>query len=327
MLNAIDGTAKDIVGAITVHDSGRADAAWTEAALVHASSVTALNSSIGAAEPFPAYVHFGIGDDVGTAPERPAVTPEPLLLTTSARLTAYLAGGLLCPSNQLRSRLGKFAAKVENQVSRRDLAVNQDRAQTTRSLLDDLQSLDLAIATQFVKDPDNELSNCFAHFGDRSYLDFSSITHVRCQCGRPAERYVRRALVPTALDTEGIICTRCGDVAFRLANSPSLLVHTQEEARQGSTVQVNVAVRDARPGMLRLGLFFASYGRAGCTITPELLKVRIGLGGHGEAEFSLTLAPDAAPQGYYMTAYAVQDLAVTIARRNFGVMPAAGSGS
>ncbi|GAA1371308.1 hypothetical protein [Catellatospora chokoriensis] len=328
VLNAIDGTAKDIVGAITVHDSGRAEnVAWAEAALAHASSVTALNSSIRSAEPFPAYVHFGIGDDPGVAPEPPALTPEPLLLTTSARLTAYLAGGLLSANNPLRPRLDKLAAKVENQVSKRDLAVNQDRAKTIRSLMDDLQSVDMAIATQFVKDPDNELSNCYAHFGDRGRLDFSTIAHVRCQCGRPAERYVRRALVPTALDTEGVICTRCGDVAFRLNDSPSLLIYTDEQAPAGATVQVRVAVREARPGILRLGLFFASYGRAGCTITPELQKVRIGSDGTGQAEFALTTDAEIPPHNYYMTAYAVQDLAVTIARRNFGVMPATAQGA
>lgn len=323
VLNAVDGTAKDIVGAITVHDSGRAENdAWAEAALAHASSVTALNTSIGMSEAFPAYVHFGMGDDAGVAPEPPDKAPEPLLLTTAARLTAYLAGGLLSPNSPLRPRLGKLATKIENQVSRRDLAVHRDRTATVRSLMDDLQSLDMAVATQYTKDPDNELSNSFAYFGDRSRIDKASITHIRCQCGRPAERYVRRSLVPTALDTEGVVCTRCGDVSFRLPDAPALQVHTEEVAVQGTTQQVKVTVREARPGILRLGLFFAAYGRQECTITPDLRKVRIGAGGEGEAEFTLTLAPDMSCQGYYMTAFAVQDLAVSIARRNFGVLPA-----
>lgn len=325
MLNAVDGTAKDVVAAITVHDSDRAEnRAWMEAALVHGSSVTALNASIGTAQPFPAYVHFGMGDDEGVTPEPPSLAPEPLLLTTSSRLTAYLAGGLLSPNNPLRSRLGKFAAKVENQISRRSRAA-QDRAKTTRSLLDDLQSLDQAIAAQFGKDPDNELSNYPSYFGDRSRLDSS--LHVRCQCGRPAERYVRRALVPTALDTEGIICMRCGDVSFRLPGAPSLLLHAEEEVPQGGTLQVRVVVHGARPGMLRLGLFVARYGRADCTVAPGLRKVRAGADGGGEAEFTVTVAPDTAPQGYHMTAYAVQDLAVTKARRHLGVVPTSESGS
>jgi hypothetical protein len=293
---------------------------WLEAVLVNGSSAAALNASICGTEPFPAYVHFGLGDDAGITPEPPAVVAEPLLLTTSARLTAYLAGGLLSPNNPLRSRLGKFAAKVENQVARRNLAA-QDRAETTRSLLDDLQSLDLAVAGQFVKNPDNEFSNSFAHFGDRSRLDSSSFTHVRCQCGRPAERYTRRALVPTALDTEGVICTRCGDVAFRLPEAPTLLIYTDEDLPQGGTLPVRVVVRDARPGILRLGLFVASYGRAESTVAPDLRTVRVGPGGDGEAQFTLTAAPDMSGMAYHMTAFAVQDLAVSLARRHFGVNP------
>lgn len=322
MLNAVDGTAKDVVAAITVHDSDRAENnAWMEAALVHGSSVEALNSSISTVQPFPAYIHFGMGDDEGVTPQPPSLAPEPLLLTTATRLHAYLAGGLLSPNNPLRPRLGKLAAKAENQVSRRSQAT-QDRATATRSLLDDLQSLDQAIAAQFVQDPDNDFSNYPAHFGDRSRLDSSSLTHVRCQCGRPAERYIRRALVPTALDTEGIICLRCGDVHFRLPDAPFLLLHTDEEVPQGGTLQVRVVVHSARPGMMRLGLHVAKYGRDDCTVTPDARKVRISAKGDGETEFTLTAAPDAPAQGYHMTAYAVQDLAVTTARRHFGVVPA-----
>lgn len=324
MLNAIDGTASDVIGAITVHASTRPEnIVWTEAALAGSSSVAALNASIGTSEPFPAYVQFGLGDDTGDLPELPAVEPEPLFLTTSARLTAYLGGGLLPPNHALRPRLGKLAAKVEGQVSRRDLAVHQERGPVLRSLKDDLQSLDMAVATAFVNDPENELSNAYAHFGERSRIDLDGVTPVRCQCGRPAERYTRRALVPTALDTEGVVCTRCGDVAFRLLDSPSLLIHSEDGALQGAANEVRVAVREARPGILRLGLTFASYGRAGCTIEPELRKVRIAADGTGETTFTLTLSPEIPPHGYYMTAFAVQDLAVSIARRNFGVLSAA----
>jgi hypothetical protein len=322
MLSAVDGTAKDVVAAITVHGSDRAEnRAWIEAALVHASSVTALNSSIVTTQPFPAYVHFGMGDDEGVTPEQPSLVPDPLLITTSTRLTAYLAGGLLSPNNPLRSRFGKLAAKVENLVSRRSLAT-QERTTTTRSLLDDLQSLDQAIAVQFVEDPENDLSNCPGYFASRSRLDPSSLTHVRCQCGRPAERYAWRALVPTVLDTEGTVCMRCGDVVFRLPDAPFLLVHANEDVAQGGTLHVRVEVRNARPGAIRVGLHVASYGRAFCTVTPTLRKARVRAEGDCETEFTLTLTPDVLPHAYHMTAIAVQDLAVTKVRRHFGIVPA-----
>lgn len=325
MLNAVDGIAKDVVAAITVHDSGRAEnLAWMEAALADASSVTALNSSIGTAEPFPAYIHFGVGDDECVTGEPPSLAPEPLLLTASTRLTAYLAGGLLSPNNSLRPRFGKLAAKIEHQISRRSRAA-EDRAKTSRSLRDDLQSLDQLIATQFVKDPDNELSKYPGYFGDRSRIDSSSLTHTRCQCGRPAERYFRYALVPTVLDTEGTICTRCGDVAFRLEDAPSLLIYADDEIPQGGTLQVRVVVHSTQPGIVRLGLFVAAYGRADCAVAPDRRNIRVVPDRTGEAEFTITLTPDISPQGYHMTAYAVQNLAVTTARRHFGVVPASGS--
>jgi hypothetical protein len=322
MLNAVDGTARDVVAAITVHDSDRAEnRAWIDAALAQASSVTALNASIVTTQPFPTYVHLGLYDADGVTPELPSLEADPLLLTTSGRLTAYLAGGLLSRTNPLRARLGKLAVKVESQVSRRSLAT-QDPTATTRSLLDDLQSLDQAIAVQYAKDPDCDFSNFAGYFGSRSRIDPSSLTQVRCQCGRLAERYARRALVPTALDTEGILCMRCGDVSFRLPDAPMLLVHADEEVPQGGTLPVRVAVHDARPGAIRVGLHVASYGRAFCTVAPSLGRVRAGADGNGEAEFTLTLTPEISPHAYYVTAFAVQDLAVTTARRHFGVVPA-----
>ncbi|MFG2713439.1 hypothetical protein ACGFX2_23185 [Streptomyces goshikiensis] len=322
MLNAIDGTAKDVVAAITIHDSDRVEnRVWMDAALSGAPSAPSLNAGISTAQPFPAYLHFGMAaDDAGPTPEPPSVDPEPLLLTTSARLTAYLAGGLLPPNNPLRPRLGKLAAKVDGLVTRRSLAV-RDQTGTMRSLLDDLQSLDQAIAARIAEDPETELSDYPAHFGDRSRLDASSAAQVLCHCGRPAERYTRRALVPTALDTECVICPRCGDVSLRLPGAPTVLVYADDEVPQGGVLRVRLVVRGARTGPLRLGVYVPRYLRADCAVEPALHRIRVAPDEDREAEFTLRLSAGTSPQAYYLTAYAVQDLAVTMARRHFGVVP------
>ncbi|MFD3696551.1 hypothetical protein ACFWUZ_10355 [Streptomyces sp. NPDC058646] len=322
MLNAIDGTAKDVVAAVTIHDSDRVEnRVWMDAALSGAPSAPSLNAGISTAQPFPAYLHFGMAaDDAGPTPEPPSVDPEPLLLTTSARLTAYLAGGLLPPNHPLRPRLGKLAAKCDGLVTRRSLAV-RDQTGTMRSLLDDLQSLDQAIATRIAEDPETELSDYPAHFGDRSRLDASSAVQVLCHCGRPAERYTRRALVPTALDTECVICPRCGDVSLRLPGAPTVLVHADDEVPQGGVLRARLVVRGARTGPLRLGVHVPRYLRADCAVEPALHRIRVAPDEDREAEFTLRLSAGTSPQAYYLTAYAVQDLAVTMARRHFGVVP------
>ncbi|MFF4686794.1 hypothetical protein [Streptomyces sp. NPDC001307] len=323
MLNAIDGTAKDVVAAVTIHDSDRVEnRVWMDAALRGASSAPSLNAGISTVQPFPAYLHFGMAaDDAGPLPEPPSVDPGPLLLTASARLTAYLAGGLLPPGNPLRPRLGKLAAKVEGLVTRRSLAV-RDQTGTMRGLLDDLQSLDQAIAARIAEDPENEISDYPAHFGDRSRLDASSAARVLCHCGRPAERYTRRALVPTALDTECVVCPRCGDVSLRLPGAPTVRIHADDEVPQGGTLRVRLVVRGARTGPLRLGVHVPRYLRADCAVEPALHRIRVTPDEDRVAEFTLSLSAGTSPQAYYVTAYAVQDLAVTMARRHFGVVPA-----
>ncbi|GLX21379.1 hypothetical protein [Streptomyces lavendulae] len=323
MLNAIDGTAKDVVAAVTIHDSDRVEnRVWMDAALSGAPSAPSLNAGISTAQPFPAYLHFGMAaDDTGPLPEPPSVDPEPLLLTTSARLTAYLAGGLLPPGNPLRPRLGKLAAKVEGLVTRRSLAV-RDQTGTMRGLLDDLQSVDQAIAARIAEDPENELSDYPAHFGDRSRIDASSAERVLCPCGRAAERYTRRALVPTALDTECVVCPRCGDVSLRLPGAPTVLIHADDEVPRGGTLRVRLVVRGARTGPLRVGVHVPRYLRAACAVEPALQRIRVMPDEDREAEFTLSLSADTSPQAYYLTAFAVQDLAVTMARRHFGVVPA-----
>ena len=119
---------------------------------------------------------------------------------------------------------------------------------------------------------------------------------------------------------------RCGDVSFRLPDAPSVLLQVDhEEVPQGGTLQVRAMVRGARRGVVRLSLDVARYGRADCTVAPDVRKARIGAEGDGAAEFTVTMTPDAAAQAYYVTAYAVQDLAVTTARHHFGVVPAPGT--
>ncbi|MEU3372073.1 hypothetical protein ABZ734_16615 [Streptomyces sp. NPDC006660] len=325
MLNAIDGTAKDVVAAITVHDSDRPENdAWMDAALAGAPSAAVLNETIATAQPFPAFLHFGMAPADGAAPARPATAPDPLLLTASARLTAYLAGGLLPANNRLRPRLAKLAAKVEQQVTRRSLAV-RDAEDARRDLLDDLQSLDHTIAKELGEDPENELADFAAHFGDRSVADAASAREVVCQCGRPAQLYTKRALVPTALDTECVICPRCGDVSFRLPDSPALWVHADDEVAQGGTLRVRVQVRGSRRGPVRVGLFVPGYLRANCRVSPGPQKVRATAEEDREAHFTLTVAPRTPSQAYYLTAFAVQDLALTTARRHFGIVPAEGA--
>ncbi|MFG2134819.1 hypothetical protein ACGFNV_44720 [Streptomyces sp. NPDC048751] len=322
LLNAIDGAARDVVAAPTVHDSARPEnTIWMRAAEAEAPSATSLNATITGAQPDPAYWHFGMADDRGARPEPAPQVPDPLVLSTSSRLTAYLAGGLLPGSHPLRPRLTRLAGKTERWVTRQATAAEGESA-ILRGLSADLQSLDHAIAAQIVENPETEFTDCHSYFGQRSTVDPESVSDVLCDCGLAARQFVKRALVPTALDTVCTVCVRCGDMAYRLADSPELHVEAAQEVPAGGTLHARVRVRAERRGPVRLGMFVPRHLRSDCTVTPAQHKVRAVGGQWHEVEFSLVIDTGAHPQAYYFTAFAVQDLGLSVARWDFGVLPA-----
>ncbi|MGK5640260.1 hypothetical protein ACSNOK_18380, partial [Streptomyces sp. URMC 126] len=69
LLSALDGPARTVVSAVSVHDSDRPEnVAWMRAALAGADSVDTLNASLAGSHPYPAFLRFGM-------PGAPDATP------------------------------------------------------------------------------------------------------------------------------------------------------------------------------------------------------------------------------------------------------------
>ncbi|MFF7020124.1 hypothetical protein ACFY97_03755 [Streptomyces klenkii] len=324
LLNALDGPARTVVSAVSVHDSDRPEnVAWMRTALVGADSVDTLNASLAGSHPYPAFMRFGMPDELEEAPPAPRPAdhrPDPLLLTTGRRLTALLASELLPHNHALRPRLTKLARKVDLWAARPTHLADQSPGEIHASLAADLQSLDHTVAEQVADNPENEIMNYPAYFGDRSSLD-PQVREVTCHCGRPAQEFTRRGLLPYVLDTTCAVCMRCGDVTFRVPEAPALLAYADDEVEQGGVLEVRAALTASRPGPVRLGLFVPTYLREDTVVEPRTVRVR-GTADHPrDVTFRVRFAAGTAPQAYYFTVFAVQDLAVSTARRHFGVVP------
>ncbi|MGW3042086.1 hypothetical protein ACWC9T_19085 [Kitasatospora sp. NPDC001159] len=322
LLNALDGPARTVVAAVSVHDSDRPEnVAWMRSALAGGDTVNTLNASLAGSHPYPAFLRFGLPDSTATAqPVFADHRPDPLLLTVGRRLTALLGSELLPHNHALRPRLTKLARKVDLWVARPTHLADQSADEVRASLTADLQSLDHVIAGQVTANPEDELMNYPAHFGDRSSLD-PEVHEVTCHCGRPAQEFTRRGLLPNVLDTVCTVCMRCGDVTFRLPEAPAVLAYSADEVRQGGVLEVRASLSPARSGPVRLGLFVPGYLREDITVEPESAKVRAVAGQPRDVHFRVRFDPATAPQAYYFTVFAVQDLAVSTARRHFGVLP------
>ncbi|MFI1367433.1 hypothetical protein [Streptomyces griseochromogenes] len=325
LLNALDGPARTVVSAVSVHDSDRPEnAAWMRAAATGADSVDTLNASLAGSHPYPAFMRFGLpAGPEGDRPEPSDHRPDALLLTVGTRLTALLSGELLPHNHPLRPRLAKLARKVDLWVARPTHFADQSDSEIRASLEADLQSLDHTIAEQVTDNPETELMNYPAHFGDRSRLD-ERVDEVTCHCGRPAQRFTKRGLLPHILDTVCVVCLRCGDVTFRVPDSPQLLAFAADEVPAGEVLEVRAELTAARPGPVRLGLFVPTYLREDTVVEPAIVKVRGSDRTTRDVTFRVRFAERTAPQAYYFTVFAVQDLAVSTARRHFGVVPRRG---
>ncbi|MBV9022712.1 MAG: hypothetical protein JO362_02625 [Streptomycetaceae bacterium] len=324
LLNALDGPARTVVSAVSVHDSDRPEnMAWMHAAGTCADSVDVLNASLAGSHPYPAFMRFGLPS--ARSADRPASKPsdhrpDDLVLTTGTRLTALLTGELLPPQDPLRPRLEKLARKVDQWVARPTSLASQSDREIRASLTADLQSLDHVIAQQVAAAPETELMNYPAYFGDRSRLD-EHVDEVVCHCGRPAQRFTRRGLLPHILDTVCVVCLRCGDVVFRVPDAPELQAYAPDEVAAGEVLDVRAQLTAMRPGPVRLGLFVPSYLRDDSVVEPAVTKIKGSDRETREVSFQVHVAPRTAPQAYYFTIFAVQDLAITTARRHFGVVP------
>ena len=144
---------------------------------------------------------------------------------------------------------------------------------------------------------------------------------MECHCGRPAQSFTKRGLLPYVLDTTCVVCMRCGDVTFRLPDSPVLWAYAADSAVPGGTLEVTASLRAGRRGPVQLGLFVPTYLREDVVVEPAGIKVTGSADQERDVRFSVRFAASTAPQAYYFTVFAVQDLAISTARRHFGIIP------
>ncbi|MFG3056623.1 hypothetical protein ACGFZP_37490 [Kitasatospora sp. NPDC048239] len=329
MLAALDGPAQSVVAAPGVHDSDRPE---NQVYLAHerpGGLAGPLNRSLADVTPGPVYLQYGFptapGPVRGSAlPADPPADlspdlPAERLAVPVDRAVAYLSGGLLPARHPLRPRLERFAAKYLALLAR---AARPYPPAVEEGLRSDLQSLDHAIAAQLRRDPQDPLAQYPEYWARRSRIA-GAPEAFSCVCGLEAVRTVLAGLARLVPDTEPVLCPRCGDVAVRQSGAPWVRTDGPQTLEAGAEAVLTVALSEGRPGApVQLGVFFPPFLRSACAVEPPGARVRLSAAGDHTAEFTLRVAPDALPQLHYYRVFAVQDLAVSGARRQFAVVPA-----
>ncbi|MFI9332692.1 hypothetical protein ACIGZJ_34810 [Kitasatospora sp. NPDC052868] len=325
MLAALDGPAQSVVAAPGVHDSDRPENLVYLGHERPGGLAGPLNRSLADVTPGPVYLQYGFptapgpvrGPDLPT--DLPADLPTERLAVPVDRAVAYLSGGLLPARHPLRPRLERFAAKYLALLAR---AARPYPPAVGEGLRSDLQSLDHAIAAQLRRDPQDPLAQYPEHWARRSRIA-GPPEAFGCVCGLEAARTVLTGLARVVPDTEPVLCPRCGDVAVRQSGALWVRTDGPPTLEAGAEAVLTVALSEGRPGApVQLGVYFPPFLRGACAVEPPGARVRLSAAGDHTAEFTLRVAPDALPQLHYYRVFAVQDLAVSGARRQFAVVPA-----
>ncbi|MFD8559474.1 hypothetical protein ACWDOR_17820 [Streptosporangium canum] len=336
LLNAIDGPARTVVAALSMHQSGRVEnLLWLDSAGREGSTARVLNESLRDIHPYPSFIQAGLpGSGRVQSPSRPAgreADPAPwhrqaelraLVRTVSARLQGFLTTGLLSPRHGLRDRLERTAEEIDSSATRLVMGLAAEQRLLMRSLEADLRSLDRALAERVAEDPDDDIMEFPRFFGHRSSVAEEDVTTTPCVCGRPAWRYVRRGFTARVPDTVALGCLRCGPVGYALAGGVTVRGWAADSVTAGGTLRVEAEVEAVRSGEAQVGVSVPGILRA--RIGPPLHRVRLRAGEPRRVAFDVGVDGTAAPQEYHYTVFAIQDLGISVLRHHFGVLPDTG---
>ncbi|MBA3532625.1 MAG: hypothetical protein H0T73_11940 [Ardenticatenales bacterium] len=327
LLNAIDGPAKVITAALTVQDSSELELyRWIEAlqsAEGGAAPAALFNLSLNQTQSFPAFWQFG-GVPSATLHSEQFLDPQPLpLLTTMLdRAQKYLVNHFLPSTHSLRKRLETFNQKVNNDYLKRgsqSIYTQPQQQQRTKQLLSLVDSLDYALASLIIENPEDDLMNFESYASDRSRVDQSTIEPVRCSCGHEAIRFNRVGLAASIPTIEQLLCFRCGDQSIVMEDGPRLTITAPTRLEVGARVEVSCDIHVREPGRVTVGWFVPVYIREHLKTKPQLHKLKAQADSHHTVRFSIEFDEMIPAQGYYFTVFAVQNLNLSLGRQALGI--------
>ncbi|WP_329460934.1 hypothetical protein [Streptomyces sp. NBC_01431] len=327
LLNAVDGPAQAVVAALSMHQSARVEnLIWLDSADRGGSTARLLNTSLRTIHPYPTFIQVGLPSSAyrHTGPTAPApALPEEasgLVRDLGSRARGFLMTGMLPAAHPLRERFEGLAEKTETTAARPVMGLTAQRSAFLRSLERDAQSLDQAIAVRIAERPDDGLAGFPRFFGDRSTVSIPDATTTPCVlCGRTAWQYPRRGFTARVPLTTAHVCLSCGPVGYTMEGGARLDAKAAATVTAGATLRIEATVEPSRPGPVQVGVSVPWSLRA--ATVPPVHSVRLIRGERRSVVVEVRLDASAPPQEHHFTVFGVQDLAISLLRCPFAVLP------
>lgn len=320
LLGGVDGPAQTVVAGLSMHQSARVEnLVWLESADGRGNTAQLLNASLADMHPYPSFIQVGLASSAYPGSAGPAESQESragLVRDLGSRARAFLMTGMLSAAHPLRARFEELAERIETTAVRPVMGLASERSAFLDSLQEAAGSLDRAMAVRLAERPDDGLAEFPRFFGDRSTVARAEARVTPCVlCGRPAWQYPRRGLTAPVPLTTAHVCLSCGPVGYAMEGAAGLGAAAAASVLAGSALRVEVSVGAERPGPVQVGVLLP--WSLGATVSPPVQAA-----GPGGAVFEVRLPEAAAPQEHHFTVFGVQDLALSLLRCPFAVLPA-----
>jgi hypothetical protein len=318
VLAAIDGTAQTVIGAMTSNVAGAPELAGMLEDENDELDVSArLNRGLRRNAPYRAFVQYGLGAaDNGSSGDTRTAAPlgaaDPVMTVALNRASSWTGTHILPRSHPVNDAAATFQRRYMRQLPRM-----RDGARLVR----DISAIDRTMVERINANPDDPVATYADYWGDRSVVHGTPRETACTTCGGVAVEYGLAGSVALVPGLAMIACARCGNNRTRFADGPAVEAFSARVARPGDELAISFSITRASPEVPLHHCIVVPPYLADCAIATPVRQVDTDRGTQASGEFVVRLSRATVPQEYYFAIFAVEHLAIGMARQTFIVSP------
>jgi hypothetical protein len=323
VLAAIDGTAQTVVGAMTSNVAGAPELVEMLECGNDTRDVSArLNHSLERSAPYRAFLQYGFhfADTDPSANTHSATTigaADPLMTVALNRAASWTGTHILPNSHPANDA----AAKLQRRYMRLLPRVKNDAIDAR--LVRDISAIDAIMAERISVNPDDPVATYAEYWGDRSVVHDKALDAKCPTCGGVAVEFSMVGSVVLVPGLHITTCAKCGNNRSRFSDGPVVEAFSATVTQPGDQLIVSTSITRASPEHPLHCCIAVPVYLADCKIASPVRKAEPDRSTTITSEFVIQLSDSTVPQEYYFAIFAVENLAIGMARQTFMVRPQA----
>jgi hypothetical protein len=312
LLNSIDGIAKSIIGASTVHGISLKEISII---LEEHKDVSALflNDVLSSETNIRPFIHFGLASEIRERLSVESVSIDQNIIETMNNLSRLLISNVV-KNEAMNLKLKKLFLKCEQHLKKKNRAFNQmEQNKYDADLIHHIRSVERLFMI-YLQNNSHEL---ILKFGEVALVnnDFQMIEGKddSCICGSKMTIFEKKGLHNSQFNVTVQLCNRCGEKKFIMENGIDFDIRSLKNVIPGDDLLVELVNNSDQK--MPVGYFYPIYVQND-VVQPKDIQY---LNKYERKIFNLGTKDTLPPQQYYLTFFTIYNMQITINREFFQV--------